>query len=260
VILGSESHPKCEFKLSQVELPCGHPQRNIACWRSKDPAQLKCSVKAEKELPCGALRRCCFFSTGLEADFQRTATGHAALLDCGSDPHSHRCAAMCGALLSCAHQSCRGRCSDCKALQQSGAAFGHVQHAHEKMKVCGHECRGSCFDHRFLPLSLHQLVLARVFSWVLQGSEEQARVLRAVPVLSRAVHHARLRVALRFALQRCAEECRLLQEASKVRLPVPFACARTVPPPGLPAAFGKAGPSGPLHHDDDSRRLRPERP
>ena len=82
-----------------------------------------------------------------EANSQRTSTGHVALLDCGSDPYSHRCAAICGAVLSCAHQYCRGRCSDCKALQTRGAASGHVQHAHEKMKVCGHECRGSCFDH-----------------------------------------------------------------------------------------------------------------
>jgi predicted Fe-S protein YdhL (DUF1289 family) len=68
---------------------------------------------------------------------------------------------------------------------QPGVVHGSRQDGHG-MKVCGHECRGSCFDHRFLPLSLHQLVLARVFSWVLQGSEEQARVLRAVPVLRTA--------------------------------------------------------------------------
>ena len=68
-------------------------------------------------------------------------------------------------------------------------------------------------QNRLLPLSLHRPVLARVFSRILPESEEPTRVLRALPVLSRAVHHAGLRVALRFALQRRAEECRLLQEA-----------------------------------------------
>ncbi|GAA5867315.1 hypothetical protein JCM3774_003543 [Rhodotorula dairenensis] len=122
---GGESHPKCKFSISQVQLPCGHVQEGVKCWRAQHPAELNCAEKVQKELPCG----------------------HVALLTCGADPLSHLCAELCGATLSCAHKFCRGRCSDCKALQRQGDAFGHVKHPHEKVKACGHVCKGSCFDH-----------------------------------------------------------------------------------------------------------------
>ncbi|GAA5992370.1 hypothetical protein JCM10908_000450 [Rhodotorula pacifica] len=98
----SESHPKCQFKIPRVQLVCGHVQKNVECWRTKQSMQLKCTETEVKELPC---------------------------------------------VLSCAHGTCRGRCSNCKALQRKGDAFGHVQHAHEKIKACGHICKGSCFEH-----------------------------------------------------------------------------------------------------------------
>lgn len=187
-------------------------------------------------------------------------SAHLALLNCMTDPLTYRCTEVCGTKLSCAHSVCRGRCSDCIALQQQGSAFGHVRHAHEKVKACGHVCRGSCFDH------------------VLNKSCDT----RCTDLCTRSCAHGTCKVGGNE--HTCAEPCpsclqpcdtpgcvlpcaspcnveghRVHGDASRVRLPVPLSQGRAVRPSGVPAALGQEGPSSRPHYDDDSRRLRPER-
>ncbi|BGP31025.1 hypothetical protein JCM10296v2_002789 [Rhodotorula toruloides] len=120
-----EPHPACQFSISSVDLPRGHSVKNIACSLAQNAPSIVCKLKVTKKLPCG----------------------YHALLDCATNPQQHPCEELCGAALNCVHKTCSGRCSDCSSLKARGDEFGHVPHAHGKMRLCGHECVGNCFEH-----------------------------------------------------------------------------------------------------------------
>ncbi|GAA5918873.1 hypothetical protein JCM6882_009344, partial [Rhodosporidiobolus microsporus] len=119
-----DPHPKCKFNVPVVDLPCGHQIKNVSCWQAADVVSIRCVEEVEKKLPCG----------------------HSVVTECSTNLSNYRCLAVCGAVLSCSHGTCKGSCSACKTLQKKGDPHGHVPHAHGKMRICGHECGKNCFD------------------------------------------------------------------------------------------------------------------
>lgn len=49
----SDTHPRCTFVISSVDLPCGHRSLNVPCFLAQNPEEVVCKVKIEKLLPCG---------------------------------------------------------------------------------------------------------------------------------------------------------------------------------------------------------------
>ncbi|GEM08564.1 hypothetical protein Rt10032_c05g2581, partial [Rhodotorula toruloides] len=137
-----EPHPPCQFTISSVNLPCGHSIDNVACSLAQNSQSIVCKVQVEKVLPCGTLVQEPVAPTPADFPF----VGHRLTLRCAVDPKTYVCRELCGATLACMHKTCSGKCSDCSTLKARGDEFGHVPHAHGKMRLCGHECEHTSPD------------------------------------------------------------------------------------------------------------------
>ncbi|KAK6518253.1 hypothetical protein TWF506_005413 [Arthrobotrys conoides] len=112
----------CMEQVHDVELPCGHTTKSIACWRTKDLARFTCSELVQKVMP---------------------GCGHSLLVHCfrTNDP-SLICTEKCGYLLPCGHP-CKRRCSECK---NSGTHAECTTTCGKEYQLCNHKCLKACHE------------------------------------------------------------------------------------------------------------------
>lgn len=142
----------CMVKIEKVELPCGHIQNDVPCFRSLSPSTLVCLEPVKKTVP---------------------GCGHIVQVKCATDviDPDFRCMTPCGELLGCGHR-CPGTCHGCSSVH------GEAPSRHEQcVKVCGrgygtcnHFCPKPCHDGTdcglceakcevCLPVAINKLVL-----------------------------------------------------------------------------------------------------
>ena len=118
---------KCQIKLNNVPLPCGHFKDDVLCYQAQNPAMLHCSVLVEKYVP---------------------SCEHTVKVPCSVDVKSefYRCPIPCATTLPCGH-ICPGSCGSCNCRD----AEGRTSASHQKCtKICGRPF-GTC-NHTCLKL------------------------------------------------------------------------------------------------------------
>ncbi|KAF8813222.1 P-loop containing nucleoside triphosphate hydrolase protein, partial [Phlegmacium glaucopus] len=119
---------QCQFKVANVQLPCGHTKASVPCWQLDSLGEVFCDFKMEKDLPL---------------------CEHTAIMSCGQDPSDYSCLARCDRLMECCSKICRSRCHECQTdnvKQEDGkvARAQHRTHPCEKRLHCSHPCRAKC--------------------------------------------------------------------------------------------------------------------
>ncbi|KAF8808643.1 hypothetical protein BYT27DRAFT_7188610 [Phlegmacium glaucopus] len=119
---------QCQFKVANVQLPCGHTKASVPCWQLDSLGEVFCDFKMEKDLP---------------------SCEHTAIMSCGQDPSDYSCLARCDRLMECCSKICRSRCHECQTenvKQEDGkvARARHQTHPCEKRLHCSHPCRAEC--------------------------------------------------------------------------------------------------------------------
>jgi len=121
---------KCEIKINNVKLPCGHIHDDVKCHRTVDPASISCNVLTTKEVP---------------------GCNHTLTVKCSQnvDTASFRCTNPCKTPLSCSHP-CPGSCGRCNGKDKEGnPTIKHqncTQKCGRKMGTCNHACGRLCHD------------------------------------------------------------------------------------------------------------------
>ncbi|KAF6804351.1 hypothetical protein CSOJ01_10269 [Colletotrichum sojae] len=118
-----------------LKLPCGHILNKVECWRTQDPAAVRCAVQVEKSVP---------------------GCDHKVRVPCHVDVTSARylCQAGCGFQRPCGHM-CKGRCNGCRRREQGEIVkeeHGLCQHpCGRDYTSCSHRCRAPCHDRKDCP-------------------------------------------------------------------------------------------------------------
>ncbi|KAF1956385.1 hypothetical protein CC80DRAFT_563213 [Byssothecium circinans] len=118
----------CTILVESVQLPCGHPKKNVRCHLTQNLSSIRCDALTEKKVP---------------------DCNHTVKVKCYQDVTTDwfRCPTPCGVHLTCGH-TCPGTCGRCNTTDVSGGIV--IQHA-KCTKVCGrpfgacnHTCQQSC--------------------------------------------------------------------------------------------------------------------
>ncbi|SPO02006.1 related to ECM32 - DNA dependent ATPase/DNA helicase B [Cephalotrichum gorgonifer] len=120
VKLCGEACGPCRVPVKDVELPCGHVKRTVACCETLDLAKVKCTVMVTKNVP-GCMHP-------VEVECYR---------DIDSNPFS--CPTKCRGSLNCGHE-CPGTCATC-SNKDGHLACNKVQCQHSR---CGSTCGCPC--------------------------------------------------------------------------------------------------------------------
>ncbi|KIW22051.1 uncharacterized protein PV07_12556 [Cladophialophora immunda] len=121
---------KCQVRLQDVQLPCGHLKDDVLCHLAQNTATIYCKSLVPKKAP------------GCDHTLEV-----ACSLDVASD--RFRCTTACATILTCGHP-CPGTCGECNTWTGPGERVV----SHKKCeKVCGrpfgtcnHTCRKRCHD------------------------------------------------------------------------------------------------------------------
>ncbi|GAA5852901.1 hypothetical protein JCM8547_004726 [Rhodosporidiobolus lusitaniae] len=244
----SRTHPRYDFPIERLTLPCGHVVENISCFDAVDPHSVRCQVKIPSTvLDCGHTARnvpCWKVHKGgivcVAQVSKELPCGHSTTLECPTDPTSYRSEAVCGAVLNCSHGSCAGRCIDCKSLQKS-EPNAHIPHAHGSTRLCGHRRMLRARQGWSLPVDLFRIVLKELRPHDLHERLHPTSMLDALPGLSRRLHDPELSASVLGALQNSPGQHSVRQAAQRLRLPLRRPSERAVP--AMPVARQEQGAS-----------------
>ncbi|CAL1707171.1 unnamed protein product [Somion occarium] len=125
---------KCNTRVSNVELPCGHTKASVPCYQLDLLSDVECDVMLTKQLP----------------DCE-----HQARMKCSDDPSLVNCTIVCDGIMACCGRNCQARCHQCQTLnvRQAGnaeqpngaiARTSHAQHRCERRLYCEHQCDRPC--------------------------------------------------------------------------------------------------------------------
>ncbi|KAH9038181.1 hypothetical protein EDB85DRAFT_526111 [Lactarius pseudohatsudake] len=139
--LCSEDCGSCTFPVYDVELPCGHIAKSVACHKLENLETVKCVAQVPKRLP------------GCE---------HSGVMACGRDPTNFECKELCGSQTTCCSRTCKSRCHECQKVTRDNATPGsgavrpvrthHKSHPCERTLKCRHLCGLACSsDHSCNP-------------------------------------------------------------------------------------------------------------
>lgn len=128
-VCGDPCDPKCEVRLSNVALPCGHVQAKLACHLAQAPETASCGFWVETLMP---------------------GCKHCVKVRCSELPlaKNRPCNATCGMALDCGH-SCKQKCKDCSTKNEDGS-ISDVKHGICKTRcgrqytTCSHACPDAC--------------------------------------------------------------------------------------------------------------------
>ncbi|KAK3947200.1 hypothetical protein QBC32DRAFT_355035 [Pseudoneurospora amorphoporcata] len=126
-LCGQKCKP-CVVKVDDVQLPCGHIQNQVLCYRTLDLKQIKCSAMVEKVVP---------------------GCGHKLVIECFKDVTSaiFLCPTACGHTLPCSHP-CPGTCGRCRSEPREGKpTFRHQvcqKVCARPYSTCNHLCPKKC--------------------------------------------------------------------------------------------------------------------
>ncbi|KAF8656766.1 hypothetical protein AX16_002444 [Volvariella volvacea WC 439] len=119
---------KCNFKVHDVELPCGHIKSSVACHMLDDLSKVYCSEVVSKKLP-----HC----------------EHLANMECSANTDKYECRSACSKVLDCCGRNCKSTCGRCQTLntpREDGITVRtkHQQHPCNKLRYCAHLCPNPC--------------------------------------------------------------------------------------------------------------------
>lgn len=125
---GDLCEEKCQVKIPNVALPCGHVREWLACHQAQAPDTVSCQVQVQK-----TMRHC----------------KHKVKVRCFELPlaDDYPCGAMCGAHLPCGH-NCKRPCKDCTTRVDGGRV--NIDHGvcniqcDRQYSTCSHTCTSSC--------------------------------------------------------------------------------------------------------------------
>ncbi|KAK6501312.1 hypothetical protein TWF481_009153 [Arthrobotrys musiformis] len=112
----------CMEAVYDVELPCGHVENRLSCYRTKDLSRYTCSQLVEKVIP---------------------DCGHTVQVHCfRSNEPDISCTEKCRSSLPCGHL-CLRSCKECKI---SGEHAKCTTICGENYQLCGHKCPRVCHE------------------------------------------------------------------------------------------------------------------
>ncbi|KAH8922476.1 P-loop containing nucleoside triphosphate hydrolase protein [Atractiella rhizophila] len=112
-----ETCGNCGFPVLNIQLPCGHTQKDGTCYQQQHPETVRCQALVRKVLRCG----------------------HASLIPCSQNIEEVICNQPCGGALDCRHEMCQARCCDCPRLNTGS----HSPHKCERPLQCKHVCQST---------------------------------------------------------------------------------------------------------------------
>ncbi|KAF2856036.1 hypothetical protein T440DRAFT_96542 [Plenodomus tracheiphilus IPT5] len=124
-----ESCGRCEIKIDNVQLPCGHIKNGVACHLTLDLPNIHCNVKVTKQVP---------------------GCKHTLIDFCSNDvtKETFKCPKACETLLSCGH-NCPGSCGRCRVKEKDNVVIRHqtcTKKCGRKFGTCTHSCPRLCHD------------------------------------------------------------------------------------------------------------------
>lgn len=115
----------CTFKISSVQLPCGHIASSLPCHEVQNLARVKCQQTVTKTMPL---------------------CNHKVRLPCHKDVRKAKCPTVCGDNLPCGHK-CNKTCWDCKKLDKESLKIDHGSCGNicgRSFTTCNHQCQRVC--------------------------------------------------------------------------------------------------------------------
>lgn len=134
---GDPCDSKCQIRVPNIALPCGHVQASLACHLAQAPEAVRCHVLVNIVMP---------------------GCRHSVRVPCHELPLAadYPCNATCGTALGCGHE-CKRKCKDCNIRGEDGS-ISDVDHGicqtrcGRQYTTCSHACSEACHGDRPCPL------------------------------------------------------------------------------------------------------------